>query len=51
MDILTVNDVFASAVGYMFAMEFAHTKPINQAVQSLVVSAVSRMYLRARGQI
>ena len=43
MDILTVNDVFASAVGYMFAMEFAHTKPINQAVQSLVVSAVSRM--------
>ena len=43
MDILTVNDVFASAVGYMFAMEFAHTKPINQAVQSLVVSAVPRM--------
>jgi hypothetical protein len=43
MDILTVNDVFASAVGYMFAMEFAHTKPINQAAQSLVVSAVSRM--------
>ena len=43
MDILTVNDVFASAVGYMFAMEFAHTKPINQAVQSLVVSAVARM--------
>ena len=43
MDILTVNDVFASAVGFMFAMEFVHTKPINQAAQSLVVSAVARM--------
>ena len=43
MDILTVNDVSAGLIGYLFAMEFVHTKPINQAIQSLIVSAVARM--------
>ena len=43
MDILTVNDISAGLIGYVFAMEFAHTKPVNQAIQSLVVSAVARM--------
>ena len=43
MDILTVNDVSAGVIGYIFAMEFVHTKPMNQAIQSLVVSAVARM--------
>ena len=43
MDLLTVNDVSAGLIGYIFAMEFVHTKPMNQAIQSLIVSAVSRM--------
>jgi hypothetical protein len=43
MDLLTVNNVSAGLIGYIFAMEFVHTKPMNQAIQSIVVSAVARM--------
>ena len=43
MNLLTINDVAAGAVGYIFAKEFVHTKPTHQAIQSLVVSSVARM--------
>ncbi len=43
MNILTMNDAAAGAIGYMFAQQFALTKPTHQAVQSLIVSSVARM--------
>ncbi len=43
MNILTLNDAAAGAIGYVFAQQFALTKPTHQAVQSLIVSSVARM--------
>ena len=42
-NLVTVNDIAASIVGYAFASVFATCKPSQQAVQSFVVSAVARM--------
>ncbi len=43
MHIPTVNDAAAGAIGYVFAQQFALTKPTHQAIQSLIVSSVARM--------
>jgi hypothetical protein len=43
MNILTVNDAAAGTIGYVFAQQFALTKPTHQAIQSLIVSSVARM--------
>ena len=51
MDLLTVNDVSAGVIGYIFAMEFVHTKPMNQAIQSIAVSAVARMLSDSSGPV
>ncbi len=40
MSILTINDVAAGAIGYMFAHEFVYIKASHQAIQSLIVSNV-----------